>query len=127
MICFKLRQKVYIAEITIEELFKAGLRNVAAAAIPKYPAIRHDLSLLLDRKIRYSDVLTAVRASRIPELVTVDPFDRLDTGSFPESCYSLAVGLVYQSAKRTLTDEEVQEFDRKILDQLEGIGVKLRS
>jgi phenylalanyl-tRNA synthetase beta chain len=124
---FKLRQKVYIAEIAIEELFTAGLRNVAAAVIPKYPAIRHDLSLLLDRKIRYSDVLTAVRASRIPELVTVDPFDRLDTGSFPESCYSLAVGLVYQSSKRTLTDEEVQEFDRKILDQLEGIGVKLRS
>ena len=87
----------------------------------------HDLSLVLDRKIPYSDVLTAVRASRIPELVTVDPFDRLDAGPFPESCYSLAVGLVYQSSERTLTDEEVEEFDRKILDQLEGIGVKLRS
>jgi len=124
---FKLRQKVFVAEIAIEELYSAGLRNVAAATIPKYPAIRHDLSLLLDRKIRYSDVLTAVQASGILELVTVDPFDRLDTGPFPESCYSLAVGLVYQSSERTLTDEEVQEFDRKILDQLEGIGVKLRS
>ncbi len=124
---FKLRQKVCVAEIDIEELYTAGLRNVAAAAIPKYPAIRHDLSLVLDRKMPYSDVLTAIRATRIPELVTVDPFDRLDAGPFPESCYSLAVGLVYQSSERTLTDEEVQEFDRKILDQLEGIGVKLRS
>ncbi len=124
---FKLRQKVYVAEIAIEELYTAGLRNVAAAAIPKYPAIRHDLSLLLDRKIQYSDVLTAVRATGIGELVTVDPFDMLDAGPFPESCYSLAVGLVYQSSTRTLTDDEVQEFDRKILDQLEEIGVKLRS
>ena len=124
---FKLRQKVYVAEIAIEALYTAGLRNVAAAAIPKYPAIRHDLSLLLDRKIRYSDVLTAIRATGISELVAVDPFDRFDTGPFPESCYSLAVGLQYQSSTRTLTDEEAQAFDRKILGQLEGIGVKLRS
>ncbi len=124
---YKLRQKVYVAEIDIEDLYAARLGNVAATRIPKYPAIRHDLSLLLDRTIRFSNVLAAIRASGISELVTVEPFDRLETGPFPESCYSLAVGLVYQSSKRTLTDEEVQEFDRKILVQLEGIGVNLRS
>ena len=124
---FKIRQKVYVAEIAIEELYRAGLRNVAAAAIPKYPAIRHDLSLLLDREIRYSEVLAAIRAAEITELVSIEPFDRLDTGPFPESCYSLAVGLVYQSSERTLTDAEVSEFDRMILNKLQGIGVKLRS
>lgn len=124
---FKLRQKVYIAEIEIEKLYEAGLRNVAAAPIPKYPAIRRDLSLLLDRKVRYSDVVGAVRAADIPELVEVEPFDRLDKGPFPESCYSLAVAIVYQSSERTLTDAEVQDFDRKVLDRLEQIGAKLRS
>jgi phenylalanyl-tRNA synthetase beta chain len=124
---FKLRQKVYVAEIDIEEIYEAGLRNLAAAVIPKYPAIRRDLSLLVDRKIRYSDVLSAIQAADITELVAVEPFDRLETGPFSKALYSLAVGLVYQSSERTLTDSEVETFEAKVLGQLKKIGVSLRS
>ena len=124
---FKLRQKVYIAQIAIEELFAAGLKNIAAVPIPKYPAVRRDLSLLVDRKTRYAEVLAAVQQVRIPELVEVAPFDRLDRGSFSESFYSLAVTLVFQSGERTLMDSEVQEFEQRILDGLRNIGVELRS
>jgi phenylalanyl-tRNA synthetase beta chain len=125
---FKLRQKVYLAEIAIEELYQAGLKTVAAEAIPKYPSVRRDFSLLLDRQIRYSEVISAVREAAVEELIQVEPFDRLDKGPFPESCYSLAIALVYRSPGRTLTDAEVQDFDRRILERLEGrLGAKLRA
>ncbi len=125
---FKLRRKVYLAEIAIEELYQAGLKTVAAEAIPKYPSVRRDFSLLLDRQIRYSEVISAVREAAVEELIQVEPFDRLDMGPFPESCYSLAIALVYRSPGRTLTDAEVQDFDRRILERLEGrLGAKLRA
>jgi phenylalanyl-tRNA synthetase beta chain len=124
---FKLRQKVYIAEIAIEELFAAGLKKIAAVPIPKYPAVRRDLSLLVNRETRYAEVLVAVKQAQIPELVEVAPFDRLDRGSFSESCYSLGVTLVFQSGERTLTDFEVQEFEQRILIGLRNIGIERRS
>jgi phenylalanyl-tRNA synthetase beta chain len=124
---FKLRQKTYVAEIDIEEVLRAGLKNIAAAPIPKYPAVRRDLSLLIDRKTPYGEVVRAVGLAGIPELIEVSPFDRLDRGPFPESCYSLAVTLVFQSAERTLTDSEVQGFEQRILAELGEVGVELRS
>jgi len=123
---FRIRQKVYVAEIRIEELYRAGLRSIAAAPVPKYPRVRRDFSLLVERRVRFRDVVAAVRAAGVPELAGIEPFDRLDRGPFPESCYSLAVALEYQSPERTLTDAEVDEFDRRILTELAAIGARLR-
>lgn len=124
---FRIRQSVFIAEIQIEKLYLAGLRTVAVSSIPKYPRVRRDFSLLVDRKVRFSDVEQAVNAAGIGELVEIVPFDLLESGPFPESCYSLAIGVEYQSAERTLTDEEIEEFDRRVLSRLEAVGATLRS
>jgi phenylalanyl-tRNA synthetase beta subunit len=63
----------------------------------------------------------------IPELLHVEPFDRLESGPFADSQYSLSISVVYQAPERTLTDVEVESFDRKILDVLEQrLGAQLR-
>ena len=124
---FKFRQRVHLAEIDVEAVYRAGVRTVFANPIPKYPAIRRDLSLILDRRIRYDALVEAIEAAGVRELIRIDPFDRLDEGPFPRSSYSLAVGLVYQASDRTLTDDEVQGFERRVLTELERIGVRLRT
>lgn len=123
---FRIRQRVYIAEIEIEALYEGPGRTIAVLPIPKYPRIRRDFSLILDKKIRFSDVVRAIRSAGIQELVGIVPFDRLEEGPFPESSYGLAVALEYQSADRTLTDVEVEEYDQRVLSSLRSIGAKLR-
>ena len=62
-----------------------------------------------------------------PELVRIEPFDRMDSGPFPATKYSLSISVVYQSADRTLTDVEVEGFDTRILHSLEErLGAQLR-
>ena len=124
---FKLRQKVYIAEIQIETLYASGRREIAARAIPKYPSIRRDLSLILNRGTDYSGVVGAIKGEGIDELVEIEPFDLLEQGPFPDDCYSLAIKLVYQSSDRTLTDDQVQDFEGRIVARLETeLGARLR-
>lgn len=123
---FKLRQKTYVAEIRIEDVFAAGLKKIAAVPIPKYPAVRRDLSLLVDHKIPYREIIQVIKQAKIPELIALSPFDKLDRGPFPDSCYSLAVTLVFQSAERTLTDAEIQGFETRVLEELGTLGVGLR-
>ena len=123
----KLRQRIYVAEIDLEAMYRAGKRKVEYAAVGRFPSIRRDLSLLLDRTTKYADVLETVERSEIPELVRVEPFDRLEKGPFPESKYSLSISLIYQSNERTLTDAEIEGFDQRILRLLkENIGAQLR-
>ena len=125
---FKLRQKVYVAEIQIEKLYASGRTEIAARAIPKYPSIRRDLSLVLNRQTDYAAVVRTIDGEGIDELIEIEPFDRLEQGPFPDDCYSLAIKLIYQSSNRTLTDDQVQDFDRRILARLETeLGARLRS
>jgi phenylalanyl-tRNA synthetase beta subunit len=59
--------------------------------------------------------------------VRVEPFDRLETGTFDASKYALAISLTYQSPDRTLTDNEVETFEKSILDSLKKrLGAELR-
>ncbi len=124
---FKFRQKICVAEIDIEHVLERGLRAIATAPIPKYPAVRRDLSLLVARRTPYRDVVEAVHRAGIAELTDVFPFDRLERGPFSASFYSLAVTLVFQSGERTLTDSEVQGFAERVLAELRKIGIELRS
>ena len=83
---------------------------------------------MLNKGTLYADVHAGIAALKIPELIRVEPFDRLETGSFAESKYALAISLTYQSSERTLTDQEVEEFDRRVLDSLKTrLGAELRS
>jgi phenylalanyl-tRNA synthetase beta subunit len=69
----------------------------------------------------------AVRSVDIPELVQIEPFDRLETGPFADSKYALAISITYQSSERTLTDHEVDNFDKAILNSLrQRLGAELR-
>jgi phenylalanyl-tRNA synthetase beta chain len=123
---YKLRHRIYIAELNVDQIFESRLQH-PIKAIPKFPSVRRDFSLLLDRSTRYADVEHAVLDLKLPELAKVEPFDRLDSGSFPPSKYALAISLTYQSPERTLTDEEVDRFDKQILDSLkQRLGAELR-
>ena len=123
---YNLRHRIYVAELAVDMIMESAAQK-SIETIPKFPSIRRDFSLLLNRGTRYSDIEQAVRSIHIPELVRVEPFDRLESGPFPESKYALAISLMYQSPDRTLTDDEVENFDKRILDSLKGrLGAELR-
>jgi phenylalanyl-tRNA synthetase beta chain len=123
---YKFRQRVYIAEIDAELLLESK-EQLTIKAVPKFPSIRRDLSLILNKGTRYADVERAVRTVNIPELVRVEPFDRLESGPFAGSKYALAISLTYQSPVRTLTDEQVENFEKAILSSLkQRLGAELR-
>jgi phenylalanyl-tRNA synthetase beta chain len=123
---YKLKHRVYLAEIDVGLLLESKTRR-EIEAVPRFPSIRRDFSLLLDKGTRNADVEQAVRHVSIPELIRVEPFDRMEKGPFPESKYALAISLTYQSSDRTLTDEEVEAFDKRILDSLrQRLGAELR-
>jgi phenylalanyl-tRNA synthetase beta chain len=119
----KLRHRIYIAEIDVEMLLRSRKRH-QIEAIPRFPLIRRDLSLLVDKGIQYKDVRAAI--PHFKELVRVEPFDRIERGPFPESKYSLSISLIYQSHERTLTDAEVEGLHAAVLAALSSKGIEQR-
>ena len=122
----KIRQRLILAEIDVETILSLSSRH-AVQAIPRFPGIRRDFSFLLDKGTQYAAVRRMIADVGIPELIRVEPFDRMEAGPGADTKYSLSLSVIYQSADRTLTDTEVEGFDRRILDILEQrLGAQLR-
>ena len=123
----KPRQRVYLAELDVDYILRSR-KLFQTQPLQRHPSIRRDVSLLFDRGIEYTAVRDVIESAGIRELVRFEPFDRLEKGPFPDSKYSISISLIYQSPDRTLTDTEVDAFDRKILDLLkQRLGAQLRT
>jgi phenylalanyl-tRNA synthetase beta chain len=98
--------------------------------IPKFPAVRRDLALLLDATTAYSVVEQTVLGAKEELLSSVMPFDVFidpEGVKVPLGKKSLAVALTFQHLERTLTTEEVTEALGRIVTRLrESAGAEIR-
>ena len=128
---FKLRQEVFLAEISLEPLYAAIRASKEArryVPVPRFPAVERDFSLLLADGTAFSEVSAAIRALRISEIVYIEAADLFRGKNVPAGKYSLLVRVTFQSSEATLTDAQTSEFSAKIVAALEkNLGAQLRA
>lgn len=123
-------------QILVAEIDMAPLENSTSAqfkgsvSLPKFPAVRRDLAILLDAATAYAAVEEAVLAAKEELLTGVTPFDVFSDPAgvkVPLGKKSLAIALTFQHAERTLTTEEVTEALGRIVTRLrESAGAEIR-
>ena len=96
-------------------------------SLPKFPAVTRDLALLVSQDILVADLAAAITASGGKLLESVSLFDVYSGKQVPEGQKSIAFSLVFRSADKTLSDEEIAPAMKKILRQLaDQYGALLR-
>ena len=123
----KLRQDVFLAEIDLEQLYKIGLRPVRFEPLPKYPAVERDLSFVFADELTFEQIQQAVDNAAIPELREFRPVEIFRGGSIPSGRYSVLLRSKFQSADRTLREDEVAQWSAKIVFALNSLGGQQRA
>jgi phenylalanyl-tRNA synthetase beta chain len=118
----KLRQDVFLAEFDLEQLYKHGLRPVKFAALGKYPAVERDFSLVFADDVSYEEMIKAVANLSVAELREFRPVEIFRGGSIAVGKYSVLLRVRFQSAERTLREDEVAQWSGKIVAALTGLG-----
>jgi len=115
-----------------EKLTPEGARR-RFAEFSLFPAALRDLALVVDRATPASDVQKALaKAARTAAgnafaVERVSVFDVYEGAGLPEGKKSLAFNLVFRSAERTLTDDEVNAAFQKLQEELvQGSGWQIR-
>jgi phenylalanyl-tRNA synthetase beta chain len=119
--------EIHIAEIDLERLYRHDLRQIRYQAIPRFPAIERDFSFIFDDTITFERIQNAVAALRIPELRALVPVEIFRGGAIPAGRYSMLLRATFQSAERTLRDDEVALWSQQIVKALESLGGTLRA
>ena len=122
---FDLPHPAYVFELNIADL--STKMPVEFQKISKFPAVKRDISVVLDRKIAVADVLARIHATASDSLNNLELFDVYHGEGIDILKKSLALGLTFQASSSTLTDEEVEGEVEKIVSTLRSeFGGKLR-
>jgi phenylalanyl-tRNA synthetase beta chain len=117
---FGIKQEVLFADFNWDNILQVvGRKNIKVQDLPKFPEVKRDLALLLDDKVKFSDVYTTAFQSEKNLLKEVDLFDVYQGDKLPEGKKSYAVSFVLQDTDKTLNDKQIDKVMSKIQQSLE--------
>lgn len=114
---FDIKQDVYYAEINWQLWSKAMQANkIKYTGVPKYPAVQRDLALVLDKATRFEEVLKTTKQLQISSLKNFDLFDVFESEKLGADKKSYALNYTFQLSDRTLTDTEIEESMKQLIN-----------
>ena len=125
---FDIDHEVYYADLCWKELMKLGRKNkVSYKELTKFPAVRRDLALLLDRQVPFADVEKIAFDTEKKLLKEVTLFDVYEGKNLEAGKKSYAVSFLLQDENATLNDKQIDKIMSKLVKNLEEkLGAKLR-
>mgnify|MGYP003831119471 FL=1 len=109
---------VFVAELDIQALLELAPTKPQFQAIAPFPPSLRDLAVVVDAGIPAGVLVESVRKAGGNLLTRVDIFDVYQGAQLPKGKKSVALSLVFQSAEKTLTDQDTQKSMEKILRSL---------
>ncbi len=106
------------AELDLEQLLAIRGAQIKVRQLPKFPAIRRDLSLVVQEEVPWMDLESAARRKAPAELEELQFVDIFRGKGIPEGKKSVTLSLSFRDADGTLTHEQVDNFQKAILAEL---------
>ena len=125
---FDLDNPVYYAEINWNELMKATKKTeVTFKELSKFPAVRRDLALLIDKSVQFADIEKIAYESERKFLKSVELFDVYEGKNLEAGKKSYAVCFILQDENATLNDKQIDNIMSKLITNLQKkLDAKLR-
>lgn len=114
-----LKQDIFYADFDWAFVLDALKKNkIINKEVPKYPAVRRDLSLLVDQAITFDELKTIAFKSEKKLVKNVQVFDVYQGDKLPEGKKSYALNFTLQDEEQTLTDKQIDSIMQKIITNL---------
>lgn len=121
-------QEVYYADINwTNVLAELSDKNVQYTEISKYPEVKRDLALLLDKTVSFAEIEKIAYDTERKLLKRVTLFDVYEGKNLESGKKSYAVSFILQDETKTLTDTQIDGIMKKMLSNFENkLAAKLR-
>ena len=123
------KQEVFAADINWTLLLKSyPTKDVQYAEVPKFPEVRRDLALVMQKKVTFAEIEQVAFNTEKKLLKRISLFDVYEGKGITEGMKSYAVSFILQDKDKTLTDKQIEAVMAKLQKNLETqLGAKIRS
>jgi len=108
---------LYVCEVELDAVLQGLVPRFVE--LSKFPEVRRDLAVIVDRSVPSADLMENVRAVAGSYLRDLRLFDVYEGKGIDPKRKSLALGLTFRDHSRTLSDEDVNLAVNQVIDSLE--------
>jgi phenylalanyl-tRNA synthetase beta chain len=124
---FDIKRDVFYIEMRWLDFVKQRQETISIGDLPKYPSVRRDLALLVDKAIEYATLEKLALQTERKLLKHVTLFDVYEGKGLPEGKKSYALAFNLRDENKTLTDQEVEKSMNRIYERFKReVGAELR-
>lgn len=114
------KQEVLFADFNWDSILNVtGNKKIKVSNLPKFPAVKRDLSLLLDSQVKFNDVYNLAFQTEKKLLKEVDLFDVYEGDKLPKGKKSYALSFLLQDETKTLADKQIDKIMQKLQQNFE--------
>ncbi len=122
-----LKQPVFYTDFDWDYLFKLSSTDVIFQEISKFPDVRRDLSLVLDRSVSFREIQQLAERTERNLLRGVNVFDVFEGESLGAGKKAYAVSFTLQDPTQTLTDTQIDKAMQRLMGSFEReLGAVIR-
>ena len=121
-----IRFPIFLFELTVDSVIAKKL--VHSEPMSRFPEVRRDIAVIVDQGVTAAELRQCITTGATDTLQNLKLFDVYQGKGIDPNRKSLAIGLTFQHASRTLTDDEINNSVDKIVTSLEAqFGASLRN
>lgn len=122
-----IKQEIFYAELLTTLLFNSANPMLVAQEIPKFPEVRRDLSLVLDKGVSFDEIRKMVLNTEKRLIRDIIAFDVYEGDNLPAGKKAYALGFTLLDEAKTLTDEEIDKTMTRLMNAFEQtLGAVIR-
>ena len=126
---FGVKKEVYYADFNWDLVLNLVLNTkIKYSEVSKFPSVKRDLSLLIDKKVTFKELLSIAKDTEKNILKSVNLFDVYEGDKLPEGKKSYALSFILEDKTKTLTDKYIEKVMGKLISSYESkVGAEVRS
>jgi phenylalanyl-tRNA synthetase beta chain len=121
-------KEVFYADFNFDMILKLARKNkIVYSEISKYPAVRRDLSMLIDKNVTFGQLKQIAQKTERKLLQDINVFDVYQGDKLPAGKKSYALSFILQDNEKTLTDKAIDGIMQKIIYNFgKEVGAEIR-
>ncbi|MBK9794079.1 MAG: phenylalanine--tRNA ligase subunit beta [Sphingobacteriales bacterium] len=118
---FDIKQEVYFADFNWDAIIATAKKvNINYTEISKYPAVKRDLALLLNKKVKFSEVKSIAEKFGKKILRNIELFDIYEDEKIGHDNKSYAVSFTFRDDAKTLQDNDIDGVMKKLMEEYQS-------
>lgn len=121
------KQELFFADIDWDLLLKQANDTIVYEEVSKFPEVRRDLSLVIDKSVSFDQVKSLAQEKERKLLRAINAFDVYEGDKIDENKKAYALSFILQDTEKTLTDKVIDKTMNKLMASFESdLGAVIR-